>query len=455
VDALASPVVNGIFTVAARWVIDAASAITAAIGKVLQSTTTPQLTAHWFAGSFAPMADLGAALGLLVAMVALTSAALRRNPDALAATLAGIVRAGLGTGLIVALTTLGLQIADQISADVLRGSPHEFWSTVAHAWGTSGFGGFGSSALAMLIAIIETFAAIAVWLELAVRNAAIYLAVLFFPVALAASIWPALAGWTSRLARLLLLFVVLKPVTLIVLAFAGNAAAAGLSLDGGLGHSVGAIIAAIAIFALAAFAPWALMHLLAADSETAWTASGLRSAGGQSAAQLRSSGGALRIPGRGASGRGGNSGQGGRPGAGGSPRGGGGGSGGQGPGPSGGGSGGGGGRRSAAAGGAMAGAVAAAAGIAARPASSGAAAQQGSADAQQSASGGGGRAAGAAGAQGSSRAGGTGSSSSGPSGRSASGGERADAGARPAPGAPRPSPTRPVPPRRQPQGADS
>ena len=77
------------------------------------------------------------------------------------------------------------------------------------------------------MAIVQVIAGVIVWLELAVRNAAIYLAVLFFPVALAASIWPSLAGWTSRLARLLFLFVILKPVTLIVLAFAGQRGARG------------------------------------------------------------------------------------------------------------------------------------------------------------------------------------------------------------------------------------
>ena len=51
----------------------------------------------------------------------------------------------------------------------------------------------------MLIALIEVFAAIFVWLELIVRNAAIYMAVLFFPVALAAAIWPALSAWPGRL----------------------------------------------------------------------------------------------------------------------------------------------------------------------------------------------------------------------------------------------------------------
>ena len=226
------------------------------------------------------MAALGAALALLVTLIALTSAAARRDPAALAGTLAGILRAGVGTGLLIALTTLALQISDGISADVIASSHQTFWSQVGSAWGSSGFGGFGSSALAMLMAIVQVIAGVLVWLELAVRNAAIYLAVLFFPVALAASIWPTLAGWTSRLARLLFLFVILKPVVLIVLAFAGNAALAGLSLDGGLGSSAGTIIAAITIFALAAMAPWALMLIVAADAESAAVGAGMRAAAG-------------------------------------------------------------------------------------------------------------------------------------------------------------------------------
>jgi hypothetical protein len=222
-----------------------------------------------------------------VAMIALASAAIRRSPDALAATLAGIARAGIGTGLVVTLTVIGLGIADQISSAVVSSSPHAFWATVAHAWGEGGFGGFGSSALAMLIALIEVFAALFVWLELIVRDAAIYVAVLFFPAALAAAIWPALASWPGRLGRLLMLFVILKPVALIVLSFAGNAAAAGLSFSGGVPGSVGTILAATVIFALAAFAPWALMYLLAVDAEGAHMAAGLRAASGSALADER------------------------------------------------------------------------------------------------------------------------------------------------------------------------
>jgi hypothetical protein len=274
----AGAVGNGILDVTAKWMIGAATSVATFVSREMQQTTTPQLQSSWYEAQFQPMADLGAALGLLVALLALASAAIRRSPEALAATLAGIGRAGIGTGLVVALTVIGLGVADQISSAVLSASPDTFWTTASHAWGTSGFGGFGSSALAMLIALIEVFAAIFVWLELIVRNAAIYVAVLFFPAALAAAIWPALSAWPGRLGRLLALFVILKPVALIVLSLAGNAAAAGLSLGGGASSSVGTILAATVIFALAAFAPWALMYLLAADAESAYVAAGLRAA---------------------------------------------------------------------------------------------------------------------------------------------------------------------------------
>jgi hypothetical protein len=280
VGSIVSGVGNSILDAVASWLIGAATAITSFVAAQMTATTTPALQSSWFEAQFAPIAALGAALALLVTLVALGSAALRRSPDALAATVVAVIRAGFGTGVIVALTAIGLGIADAISADIIRSSPHAFWSTVATAWAQHGFGGFGSSALAALIALVEVFGALLVWLELIVRGAVIYIAVLFFPVALAASIWPPLAGWTGRLGRLLLLFVMLKPITLIVLSLAGNAAASGLSFSAGASASVGTILAAVVIFALAAFAPWALMYLLSADAESAWTGGALRAGAG-------------------------------------------------------------------------------------------------------------------------------------------------------------------------------
>ena len=282
---LVSSVGNSVLDGIASWIISAATTVTGFIAVQMNATTTPQLTSAWYTAQFAPMAALGGGLALLVTLVALTSAALRRNSEELARTLAGIVRAGFGTGVVIALTMIGLRVADAISTEILKSSPVSFWNELAKAWTQGQFAGFGSGMLAALIALLEVIGALAVWLELIVRNAAIYIAVLFFPVALAAGIWRPLAGWPARLARMLLLFIMLKPVALIVLSLAGNAAAAGISGTAGISTSIGTILAAVVIFGLAALAPWALMFLLAADAESAWQGNALR--GGVSGAASR------------------------------------------------------------------------------------------------------------------------------------------------------------------------
>jgi hypothetical protein len=269
IGGLLSSAGNSVLDAIASWVIGAATTITAFIAREITATTSPQLTSSWYERQFAPMAADGGGLALLVTMVALSSAALRRNSQELAHILTAMLRAGFGTGVVIALTMLGLGITDQISAAVVNGSHVQFWTTLNDAWGTSNYGGFGSSMLAALIALIEVIGALMVWLELIVRNAVIYIAVLFLPLSLAAGIWQPLAAWPGRLARLLGLFLILKPVALITLSLGANAAAAGLSGSAGLSQSIGTILAGIAIFILAAAMPWGLMLLLAVDAEHA------------------------------------------------------------------------------------------------------------------------------------------------------------------------------------------
>src|SRR6202043_2453241 len=86
-----------------------------------------------------------------------------------------------------------------------------------------------------------------------------------------------------------------------------GAAAGGLSVAGGVPASVGTILAATVIFALAAFVPWALMYLLAADAESAYALAGVRSAAGTAIAStqgrsLRNAGGLTGAGGDGRSG---------------------------------------------------------------------------------------------------------------------------------------------------------
>jgi hypothetical protein len=264
--AVAGAVASGVMDQVAQWMVDAASTINTFVVRQEGHMTTPELQSSWYQAEFAQLAALGAGLAALVAVIAIASAAFRRDAEGLGEVVYGMFRAGFGTGVVIAVTVLAIGVADGISNAVAASMSHQFFRTLSGAWAAKGFGGFGSAALAFLVALFQVIAALFVWLELLVRDAAIYVAVLFFPVALAAGIWPALRQWVRRLSMLLLMFVVLKPVILIVLALAGNAATAGLSFGyGGALQSVGTILVGVVIYAIAAFSPWTLMFLLGTE----------------------------------------------------------------------------------------------------------------------------------------------------------------------------------------------
>jgi hypothetical protein len=255
-----------------RWMTDGARWVTSKIQELIKKTTTPELEARWYRERFAGMAALGGGLSVLVAMIALGSAGFRRDPDALGATFIGMFRAGIGTGIVLALVVLALSVADGITnwvaADASGQTASRFWGDVAGAWGSDDHAGFGSSAIAFMFAVVQVLAGVAVWIEMQLRQAGIYVAVLFMPAALAAAIWPRLRSWQERLVGLLFVMVAMKPVIVVVLSLAGSAAAAGGDAD----KDLGLLIAAVMILVLAAFVPWVLMMLVSINSEGAWTA---------------------------------------------------------------------------------------------------------------------------------------------------------------------------------------
>src|SRR6202035_2334137 len=282
------------------WMVQAAQTISGWVVKEAGVIAHPELTAGWYLHLFSGLAALGGALAGLVALIALGSAAIRKDPDALGEVIYGIARAGIGTSVVIALTIIALSAADAIANGFAAQMPADFYKTLASQWGGSGFGGLGAAALAILVAFVATIAGLLVWLELIVREAAIYIAVLFFPIGLAASIGPALRSWVRRLSMLLLMFVLLRPVVVIVLALAGSVTASGLFFgSGSIPHSVGTILAGVVIFALAAFAPWSLMFLLGTEigvmHSRAGTAAGSRGSSGGSAGG-RAGGGLATAP---------------------------------------------------------------------------------------------------------------------------------------------------------------
>lgn len=284
-EAAGDAVSSGVLDQATEWMAGGAMWVSEQIQRGVEATTTPELTSGWYRDQLGVMIALGLGLASLVAMMGLASAALRRDPEALGAVFIGMFRAGILTGLVLPLTVLALGVADEfsnaVSGAATGGAADGWWEQVGKAWEGEKPGGF-PSVIAFAFALVQVLAGIAVWLELLIRQAVIYVAVLFMPLALAASIWPALRGWQSKLGSILLVFILLKPIIITILALAGSAAAAGLG--GGADDEVGTVLAAIVILALAAFSPWAVMALVSMDSESTWKA-GMASGATRSSAQ--------------------------------------------------------------------------------------------------------------------------------------------------------------------------
>jgi hypothetical protein len=266
----------------ASWMVQAAQTVDSDVMKAATATSTPELSAPWFQQEFGYLAFFGAALAAIVALLGVFSASVRGDPSALGEVFYGILRAGLVTGMVISLTLLALSVADGISGDVAQHMPSQFFGTLSTAWGAHGWGGLASSALAFVAALVEVIVAVLLWIELLFRDAAIYVAVLFFPFTLAVAIWPRLSDANAKLARILAMFIIFKPVALIVMMTGANLLLGGVSFYAGVAPSAGTILAGLAVLAMAAFAPWAVMHLVGLDSGVMGSSSGRRRPGGAS-----------------------------------------------------------------------------------------------------------------------------------------------------------------------------
>src|SRR3954451_10433581 len=135
----AKSVAGGALDQATKWMTDAATWTTKQIGTGIQKTSTPELKASWYEQRFESMIALGLGLAALVAMMALASAAIRRDPEALGATVYGMLRAGLGTGLVLVLTVLAVggagEISNAIAGETMGKGAARFWNDVGDAWG--------------------------------------------------------------------------------------------------------------------------------------------------------------------------------------------------------------------------------------------------------------------------------------------------------------------------------
>ncbi len=241
------------------WVLTGASFALHETTKLIDKTTAPQLATTWFSSTYWRMAGIAAVLTLPFLFAAVVQALLRSDLALLArAALGYLPLAMLAIAVAAPLTMLLLAASDQMSAVVSSAAGNSGPRYLATA--ARDVGGLavlaGAPFIAFLIGLLTAAGAVALWVELLMRDAAVYVIVLMLPLVFAALVWPSRRIWAVRAVELLVALIFAKFAIVAILSLGGAA------LSGGAIQSVAGWLAGLVILVMGAFAPWAMLRLL-------------------------------------------------------------------------------------------------------------------------------------------------------------------------------------------------
>jgi hypothetical protein len=257
--------IDAIFSGLAQWVVGGATWLLDQIGGVLSATTAIDVGAGWFTNRYAAMAALAGVLVLPLLLAAVVQAVLRQSPALLVrSVLVHLPLALLLTGAAVQVVQLALAATDAMSSAVASSAGQSIQRGLdGVAAGMVQTGGVGLPAFVLLLgSLFVAFGAFLLWIEMLVRAAAVYVAVLFLPLALASLVWPAIAHWCRRLVETLAALILSKFVIVAILALAVGALSSGTAGSGSSGAGFASVLGGGALLFLAAATPFTLLRLI-------------------------------------------------------------------------------------------------------------------------------------------------------------------------------------------------
>jgi hypothetical protein len=288
---IAGAVAQPIFDQIAAVTTEAATWVIGQITNLIDATTSPDLLSKGFVSRYTQMAGLAALLASAMLLLAVIEGLARGDMRLLGrAVLINLPLAFIATSAAYVVVQLLLGITDQLSHAMAQSTGEgterflhgasEGLSKVGAAGGlAAGPGGAAAGAagvpvFAVIIAALVTIVGgFFVWMELLMRDAAIYVVALFLPMALAASIWPRWAGALRRTVELLIALIASKFVIVSIISLAAGLLAHN---DGRFEH----VLAAAALMLLACFSPLVLLKLVPFAEGAMASAYGRRAAAG-------------------------------------------------------------------------------------------------------------------------------------------------------------------------------
>lgn len=266
IGAAAGAVVGAAENSFSHWLADGAASVLSDILQAATNTLQPDLSpGSFFAARLHTIAQLAGGIALLFLLFAVGQALLRGDPTLIiSALLVRLPIAFAATAALLFLTGTALAVVDQATGFVIGGnlqqSASQFMTNLTGAFASADFGGVGL-ALVALCALGTILIGIVLYAELAIRGAVIYLALLFMPLGLAASVWATAGRVARRLADVLITAILAKFVILVALWFAAGLLAQATS--GGSGTGFGTFVIGLVVLFVAAIAPLVLLGLVA------------------------------------------------------------------------------------------------------------------------------------------------------------------------------------------------
>ncbi len=241
------------------WVLGGARYALHETASVIGHTTAPQLRSTWFSATYWRVAGIAAMLTLPFLFAAAIQALVQSDLALLVRSAFGYLPlAMLGVSIAAPLTMLLLSASDQLSAVVSSAAGNANATFLARAGRDIGALTILSSSpfLVFITGLLTVGGAVALWFELLLRAAAVYVIVLMLPLAFAALVWPARRIWAVRAVELLVALILSKFVIVAVLSLGGAA------LSQGSLSSISGMLAGFVLLVMGALAPWALLRLL-------------------------------------------------------------------------------------------------------------------------------------------------------------------------------------------------
>jgi len=250
------------------WVTNAAVWLTGKVGELIDATASPDVQATWFTGQYGSMLAVAAALALPMLLLAVIQALMRHDIWILLRSAFGYLpMAFVLAGTAVVGTDLLISITDDMSTMITSGLGEDsdnVLALVGEAYSRAiedESGGAVPLFGVFLGALVLAIGAFVLWLEMVIRDAAIYIALFFAPLTFVAMIWPATSRYARRLVEFLIAVILAKFVVVAIIGLA-SAAITNAGAAAGEGKVFERMIAGAALLVLAAWSPFALLRLI-------------------------------------------------------------------------------------------------------------------------------------------------------------------------------------------------